>query len=65
MSAITPAAIATIATQNARLKAQREIIAARLERAERVSPSRTRVQAARSRGYRGPITRADLEKAVR
>jgi len=62
---VTPATIAPIATQNAKIKAQRQVIAERLARAERVSPSRTRVTETRKRGLRGPLTRAELAKAVR
>jgi hypothetical protein len=68
MNAITPAAIATVASQNAKLKAQlklqQETVRQRLEKVERVSPSRERATQARRNGYRGPLTRADLAKRV-
>jgi hypothetical protein len=61
---LTPKLVAPIATQNHKLEAQREKVAERMERAERVSPSRTRASQARARGYRGPLTRAELAKGV-
>ena len=62
---LTPALVAPIATQNAKLALQRELVAARLEAAERISPSRTRATQARSKGYRGPLTRLELAKGVK
>jgi len=63
-----PSFIAPVASQNAKLKAQlklqQETIAARLNKAERVSPSRERASQARRNGYRGPLTRAELAKGV-
>jgi hypothetical protein len=61
---LSPLLVAPIATQNAKLELQRELVKARLEAAERVSPSRTRASQARAKGYRGPLTRAELAKAV-
>ena len=62
---LTPALVAPIATQNAKLELQRELVKARLEQAERVSPSRARASQARARGYRGPLTRLELAKGVK
>ena len=62
---LSPKLVAPIATQNAKLELQRELVKARLEQAERVSPSRTRASQARKRGLRGPLTRAELAKGVK
>lgn len=62
---LSPSLIAPLATRNQKLKVQQETMKERVERMEYRNPSRGRVIAARSRGYRGPLTREDLAKLVR